>query len=108
MIDLIIQILRETLRLCATIPAFGLEAKEDTLLAGKYAVKKAEPIVILLAKAHLDPLVFGADATEFKPERMLDANFERLQKEFPNCWKPFGNGMRACIGRTLAWQEALL
>lgn len=39
---------------------------------------------------------------------MLDENFDRLQKEFPNCWKPFGNGMRACIGRPFAWQEMLL
>ena len=39
---------------------------------------------------------------------MLDDNFNRLTREFPNCWKPFGNGMRACIGRPFAWQEALL
>jgi cytochrome P450/NADPH-cytochrome P450 reductase len=39
---------------------------------------------------------------------MLDEEFERRNKEFPNCWKPFGNGMRACIGRPFAWQEALL
>ncbi|WYZ46052.1 hypothetical protein EsH8_IX_000277 [Colletotrichum jinshuiense] len=101
-------VLRETLRLCATIPMFGVEAKEDTLLAGKYPVKKGEPIGCLLSRAHLDPVVYGDDATEFKPERMLDENFERLQREFPNSWKPFGNGMRACIGRPFAWQESLL
>ena len=39
---------------------------------------------------------------------MLDAEFERRNEQFPNCWKPFGNGMRACIGRPFAWQEALL
>jgi cytochrome P450/NADPH-cytochrome P450 reductase len=39
---------------------------------------------------------------------MLDEEFDRRNKEFPNCWKPFGNGMRACIGRPFAWQEALL
>ncbi|TDZ17280.1 Bifunctional cytochrome P450/NADPH--P450 reductase [Colletotrichum orbiculare MAFF 240422] len=101
-------VLRETLRLSATIPGFGVEAMEDTLIAGKYAVKKGEPIGCMLGRSHLDPLVYGEDAKEFKPERMLDANFERLQKEFPNSWKPFGNGMRACIGRPFAWQEALL
>lgn len=52
--------------------------------------------------------MFGEDAAEFKPDRMNDENFERLNKEFPNCWKPFGNGKRACIGRPFAWQEALL
>ncbi|KAJ0160697.1 putative bifunctional reductase [Colletotrichum tanaceti] len=101
-------VLRETLRLSSTIPAFGVEAKEDTLLGGKYRVKKGESIGLLLGRAHLDPVVYGDDATEFKPERMLDKNFERLQKEFPNSWKPFGNGVRACIGRPFAWQEGLI
>ncbi|CEI42202.1 unnamed protein product [Fusarium venenatum] len=101
-------VLRETLRLNATIPLFTVEAFEDTLLANKYPVKAGETIVNLLAKSQLDPAVFGDDADEFKPERMFDENFTRLNKGFPNCWKPFGNGMRACIGRPFAWQEALL
>ncbi|KAL0930407.1 bifunctional P-450/NADPH-P450 reductase [Colletotrichum truncatum] len=101
-------VLRETLRLSPGIPGFGVEAREDTFLAGKYFIKKGEPIGCMIAKAHLDPDVYGEDAKEFKPERMMDQNFERLQKEFPNCWKPFGNGTRACIGRPFAWQEALL
>jgi cytochrome P450/NADPH-cytochrome P450 reductase len=36
---------------------------------------------------------------------MLDEKFNKLPKA---AWKPFGNGMRACIGRPFAWQEALL
>ncbi|KAF6828429.1 bifunctional p-450-like protein [Colletotrichum plurivorum] len=101
-------VLRETLRINATIPLFTVEAFEDTLLAGKYPVKAGETILNLLARSHLDPHVYGEDANEFKPERMFDDNFNRLNKEFPNSWKPFGNGMRACIGRPFAWQEALL
>ncbi|KAL5593009.1 hypothetical protein FOBRF1_012111 [Fusarium oxysporum] len=101
-------VLRETLRQCSPIPGISLEASEDTLLGGKYAVKKGEPIIAVLPRAHIDPAVFGEDANEFKPERMLDDNFYRLQNEFPNCWKPFGNGMRGCIGRPFAWQEMLL
>lgn len=62
----------------------------------------------LLARAHLDPAVYGEDARDFKPERMLEEGFARLNEEFPNCWKPFGNGKRACIGRPFAWQEAVL
>nr|QNR01075.1 NADPH-cytochrome P450 reductase-2 [Ophiocordyceps sinensis] len=101
-------VLRETLRITSTIPGFTVEPYEDTLLAGKYLVRKGEPIVAILAKAHLDPVVYGEDAGDFKPERMLDESFARLNKEFPNCWKPFGNGKRACIGRPFAWQEAIL
>ncbi|KAK3938330.1 putative bifunctional P-450:NADPH-P450 reductase [Diplogelasinospora grovesii] len=101
-------ILRETLRLCPTIPIVGVEAKNDEVLGGKYHIPKGQPLALLLAKSHVDPTVYGETANEFIPERMLDENFDRLNKEFPDCWKPFGNGMRACIGRPFAWQEALL
>ncbi|KAF2012918.1 hypothetical protein BU24DRAFT_494834 [Aaosphaeria arxii CBS 175.79] len=101
-------LLRETLRQCSPIPAVLVEPFEDTTLQGKYAIKKGEPVVVSFSRTHLDPIVYGHDACQFKPERMLDENFDRLVKEFPNCWKPFGNGMRACIGRPFAWQEMLL
>jgi cytochrome P450 / NADPH-cytochrome P450 reductase len=57
---------------------------------------------------HKDPAVYGPTAEEFLPERMLDEPFERLQKDFPDSWKPWGNGMRSCIGRPFAWQEAVM
>ncbi|KAF2019092.1 cytochrome P450 [Aaosphaeria arxii CBS 175.79] len=101
-------VLRETLRLSPTAPAIGLKPKNDEILCGKYAVPKGTPIQALFHKIHRDPAVYGEDAEEFRPERMLDEEFERRNKEFPNCWKPFGNGMRACIGRPFAWLEALL
>jgi cytochrome P450/NADPH-cytochrome P450 reductase len=65
-------------------------------------------VALLLAQSHLDPKVYGDTARQFAPERMLDDSFERLTKEFPDCWKPFGTGVRACIGRPFAWQEAML
>lgn len=71
-------------------------------------MRKGEPVTALLARAHLDPVVYGEDAHDFKPERMLEDSFARLNKEFPNCWKPFGNGKRGCIGRPFAWQEAVI
>ncbi|KAF4921845.1 Bifunctional cytochrome P450/NADPH--P450 reductase [Colletotrichum viniferum] len=101
-------VLRETLRFNAPIPGFGGEAMKDEIIGGKYPVKTGEMIVANLAKSHFDPAVYGDDADEFKPERMLDENFDRLMKEFPNCWAPFGTGMRGCIGRAFAWQEMLL
>lgn len=36
---------------------------------------------------------------------MLDEALGKIPK---NAWKPFGTGMRACIGRAFAWQEAVL
>lgn len=105
-------VMRETLRLRPTAPAFGVHAHPTknqenpvTLGGGKYVLYEDEPIILLLGKLHRDPKVYGADADEFKPERMLDENFEKLPK---HAWKPFGNGMRGCIGRPFAWQEAQL
>ncbi|OTA57889.1 cytochrome P450 [Hypoxylon sp. EC38] len=98
-------VMRETLRLDAPISQISVTAKEDTLLAGKYPIYKDEAAAMLLKKMHVDPAVYGDDALEFKPERMLDEPFNKLPK---NAWKPFGNGLRACIGRPFAWQEATL
>lgn len=101
-------VLRETLRLSPTIPFFGIQAKEDTIVGGKYFVKKGQPFGMLVAKIHLDPKVYGETVHDFIPERMLDQGFEKRNREFPDCWKPFGNGVRGCIGRDFAWQEALI
>lgn len=102
--------LRETLRLQPTASAFSLQirpdaAEESTVIGGKYTVKKGEPLVAILPKIQTDPSVFGEDALAWKPDRMLDEPFGKLP---PNSWKPFGNGMRGCIGRPFAWQEAQL
>ncbi|KAI1438985.1 bifunctional P-450:NADPH-P450 reductase [Xylaria sp. CBS 124048] len=98
-------VLREALRLDAPISLIGVVSQSDQLLAGKYPVSKGEPCVAFLSRSHLDPEVWGDDALEFKPERMLDEHFNKLPK---NAWKPFGNGARGCIGRPFAMQEAIL
>ncbi len=100
--------LRETLRLTPTAPAFTLQAlpsEEPIILGGKYEIKAGQPIVCVLAQIHRDPAVYGTDASAFRPERMLDEPFSKLPK---SAWKPFGNGVRGCIGRPFAWQEAIL
>ncbi|KZT69908.1 cytochrome P450 [Daedalea quercina L-15889] len=98
--------LRETLRMGPAAPMRGAQAWEDTTIGGgRYAVKKGQNISILIWQALRDPKVWGEDAEEFNPERMLDGKFEALP---PNAWQPFGFGMRACIGRAFAWQEMML
>ncbi|GME23747.1 hypothetical protein GTA08_BOTSDO08492 [Neofusicoccum parvum] len=98
-------LMRETLRLMPTAPGYTVGAREDTVIGGKYLVKKDAPIAGLLPSVHTDPEVYGADAREWKPERMLDDGFNKLP---PGSWKPFGSGKRGCIGRAFAWQEAQL
>ena len=97
------QVLRETLRMHPTAPAFALTPSEDTTLGG-YAVSKGEDVLIMLPTLHRDPAIWEApelfDPDRFAPERMA---------EIPEyAWMPFGHGARACIGRPFALQEATL
>ncbi|KAG9870697.1 cytochrome P450, partial [Aureobasidium melanogenum] len=96
--------IKETLRLSSPISRWGVCPREDTTLQGKYEVKKDVQLGANLRGLHHDPAVWGDDHEDFKPERMLKSNFEKLP---PNSWKPFGNGMRSCIGRGFAEQEML-
>lgn len=96
-------ILNEALRLWPTAPAFSLYAKEDTLLAGKYPLKKGDSVNVLIPKLHRDTSVWGDNVDEFCPER-----FEDPSRIPDHAYKPFGNGQRACIGQQFALQEATL
>lgn len=102
-------ILRESLRLSPTAPAFGVSpvkgTTEPVMLAGEYMVPPDAQLVCWLSRAQRDPTVYGDDSYEFKPERMLGDNFAKYGN---GAWKPFGNGARGCIGRPFAWQEAIL
>ncbi|KAH7006759.1 cytochrome P450 [Ilyonectria destructans] len=103
--------LREVLRLHPTAPVITLQPRPDlvqenlTIGKAKYVIGPGQPIVALLTQVHRDPVVWGPDANNFRAERMSDENFSKLPK---NSWKPFGNGIRGCIGRAFAWQETLL
>ncbi|KAF7524958.1 hypothetical protein G7054_g11240 [Neopestalotiopsis clavispora] len=97
--------LKESLRLMPTAPGFAVKALKPEVLGGKFAVDMQTPINILLHASQTESKVFGTDAKEWRPERMLDDNFAKLPH---GCYKPFGNGKRGCIGRAFAWQEALL
>ncbi|KAK7052834.1 hypothetical protein VNI00_004153 [Paramarasmius palmivorus] len=102
----LIAVMRESLRLAPTATQRGVYSLEDTTLSnGKYFIKKGTLLVCAEWLNHRDPTVWGDDAEEFKPERMLDGKFETLP---PNAWQPFGYGVRACIGRPFAWQEVAL
>ncbi|KAI0768383.1 cytochrome P450 [Irpex lacteus] len=85
-------IIRETLRVSTTITGRQVYANEDTTIGnGKYFIKKGQQVVILFNGVHKDKAVWGEDAEEFKPERMLDGKFEALPV---GAWQPFGFGAR--------------
>lgn len=90
--------LRETLRFYPTAPVFAVHAKEDVTIGGKYAIKEGQTVAFILSKIQTDPTIYGPDAKEFKPERMLDEPFSKLPA---NAWKPFGNGVRGAMKRAI-------
>ena len=57
--------MRETLRLGPTAPARGITAIEDTIVGGKYEIKKGANVVVHLLAAHRDPKVWGEDVSVF-------------------------------------------
>jgi cytochrome P450/NADPH-cytochrome P450 reductase len=98
------QILNETLRLWPTAPAFFRRPLQDTTVGG-YEFRAGTPIMALSTALHRRPEVWGPDAARFDPDHFDPA---RQDSRPPNAYKPFGTGVRACIGRQFALQEAIL
>ena len=99
------QVLKETLRLWPTAPAFAVYPYKDEVLGGKFALRKNAHTMILLPMLHRDRAVWGDRAELFDPEQFAP---EAEAARPPNAYKPFGNGQRACIGMQFAMQEATL
>ncbi|MEU3343087.1 cytochrome P450 [Streptomyces sp. NPDC006668] len=98
------QVLNESLRLWPTSPAYAVEPLEDTVIGGKYAVRKGESIRVLIPQLHRGP-AWGENVELFDPDRFLP---EREDERPVHLFKPFGSGERACIGRQFALHEATL
>ncbi|WP_253904248.1 cytochrome P450 [Arthrobacter sp. Br18] len=100
------QVLKETLRLWPTAPAFAVHCREEgTVLGGRYRISREDEILVLLPTLHRDVEVWGSTAEVFEPNHF---SFENARSRPPNSWKPFGNGQHSCIGRGFALQEAQL
>jgi cytochrome P450 / NADPH-cytochrome P450 reductase len=104
-LEYVTRVLKETLRLWPTAPAFSRYPYETTMLGGKYQLEKGQHIIVLTPMLHRDVDLWGPSPEAFDPDRFTR---EAEHKRPPNVYKPFGDGQRACIGRQFAMQEATL
>lgn len=100
------RIVDETLRLWPVAPGYFRQAKVDTAIGdGRYAFKSGDWVFVLLLAAHRDQAAWGSDAGQFNPDRFLAHSIRALP---PHIYKPFGTGVRSCLGRQFALHEIVL
>jgi len=86
-------VLRETARLSPTVPVLqkqvnpALAHEVVTVDNGRYRIEPDDYIVLLMSKCQTDPKVWGDNAHDFEPERMLDENFDKVLAQYPGAWK---------------------
>lgn len=107
-LELVQNVLLETLRIYPVFPVLHRTALQDTQLPTGGGPKQDLPIfvpkgtIVLMGyyALHRDPSVFGEDVEEFRPERW--------QSIKPSAWEfmGFGGGSRACLGQQKALVEA--
>ncbi|MFH8682128.1 bifunctional cytochrome P450/NADPH--P450 reductase [Streptomyces lydicus] len=103
-LDIIPRVLDETLRLWSPIPLIGKVALQDTVIGGRYRLKKGQKTSIVFPLLHNHPKAWDRPQ-DFDIDRWLPEN---KAGHHPHAYKPFGDGQRACIGRQFALTEARL
>jgi cytochrome P450 len=93
----------EALRLWPPAPGYLRVARKDTVLGGRYRIKRGQWVVVALPILHRDPHVWP-DPERFDPDRFLSGQ----AKNRAHTYRPFGTGQRACIARQFALHEAVL
>ncbi|THU96647.1 cytochrome P450, partial [Dendrothele bispora CBS 962.96] len=104
----------EALRLIPIVSRLGRMVLKDTVLrtyrlngigdpeSYSVSMKEGSEIIIDMAAVHRNPIYWGADANEFKPERFVDTDTYRWPRD---AFLAFSTGFRDCIGRRFAAVE---
>ena len=98
------QVISETLRLSPPVLNFDRMALADTVIGGKYPVKRGEAVTILTGALHRQS-EWGDNPELFDPSRF---DPDVAEGRSTALFKPFGTGERSCIGRQFALHEAAM
>ncbi|PCH44271.1 cytochrome P450 monooxygenase [Wolfiporia cocos MD-104 SS10] len=98
-------VINEGLRLHATIGA-GLPrvVPEGGLTVLGHTFKEGTWVSVPVYHLHRDESIWGENASEFYPERWIEASGDR-KKAMLDAFAPFSMGPRSCIGRNLALMQ---
>lgn len=80
--------------------------KEDTMLAGRYFLKKGAVVQISGGAIHANSTIWGQDVDEFNPDRFLKEK-GKADGFHPAAFRGFGGGKTLCPGRDFATNEIL-
>ncbi|KAF3023146.1 hypothetical protein E8E14_013939 [Neopestalotiopsis sp. 37M] len=98
-------VIKEALRLhpAAALPLERVVPEGGATITGRF-FPEGTIVAINPWVEHRNPAVFGNDADEFRPERWLTEDADKLAI-MNRHWMPFGLGTRTCIGRHIAMLE---
>ena len=98
---LLMSLLQEVLRLQSTNAA-GRMVLEDTMLSGKYLLKKGCMLLIPAAELHKKSSVWGPSVHDFDPYRFVESREQGRSKVPASAYRAFGGGSALCPGRYFA------
>ncbi|MFC9435655.1 cytochrome P450 [Nocardia sp. NPDC057030] len=98
------RVVDEILRLWPVAGGYFRRPKQDTHL-GKHRIGRGAWVYVNLLAVHRDKCAWGPDADRFDPDRFAPGATPRRPA---GAYKPFGIGVRSCIGRQFAIHEIVL
>ena len=100
---LLVSLLQEVLRM-QSANAAGRIVLKDTLLDGRYLLKKDSVLLIPAAELHTNSAVWGPTVNEFDPKRFMKQGGPKIPA---SAFRAFGGGTALCPGRFFALTEIL-
>ncbi|EEB89366.1 hypothetical protein MPER_12543 [Moniliophthora perniciosa FA553] len=114
-------VFHESIRLCTVAPRLGRVAIADTTLQARrfklgpdgsaqdveefpVNIKRGSQVLLDISAVHMNPIHWGKDVNEFRPERFIDTDTYRWPRD---AFLAFSTGHRSCIGQKFSTTESL-